>query len=97
MLRWLKVRGPKHTNRSAVARRPAAVRTSAPRAGQRYQLAWALAERPGLLTGTGAEAPIPSVLRLIDSLCDTGAQTIIRPACPHCARVIHLHRPIGGL
>ncbi len=74
----------------------AAVRTSAPRAGQRYQLAWALADRPGLLTGTGAEAPIPSVLRLIDGLCDTGAQTIIRPACPHCARAIRLHRPIGG-
>jgi hypothetical protein len=74
----------------------AAARTAAPRAGQRYQLAWALADRPDLLTGAGAEAPIPSVLRLIDGLGETGAQTIIRPACPDCGRVIHLHRPIGG-
>lgn len=74
----------------------AAVRTSAPRAGQRHQLAWALSDRPDLLTGAGAEAPIPSVLRLIDRLCDAGAQTIIRPACPGCDRVIHLHRPIAG-
>jgi hypothetical protein len=36
------------------------------------------------------------VLRLIDQLCDAGAQAITRPACPHCARVIHLHRRIGG-
>lgn len=74
----------------------AAVTASVPRAGQRQQLAWALQERPDLLTGSGAEAPIPSVLRLIDRLCDAGAQAIIHPACPRCERVIHLHRPIGG-
>src|SRR5215472_13894701 len=39
----------------------AAVVTSAvPRAGQRRPLAWVLQDRPGLLTGAGAEAPIPS-------------------------------------
>src|SRR6266571_4808640 len=50
----------------------AAANAAAAQAGQRHQLAWALAGRPGLLTGAGAEAPVPSVLRLIDKLCDAG-------------------------
>ena len=74
----------------------AAVTAVVPRAGQRYQLAWALQDRPELLTGAGAEAPVPSVLRLIDKLCVAGARTITHPACPRCLRVIHLHRPING-
>ena len=36
------------------------------------------------------------MLRLIDELCDAGAQAITRPACPRCHRVIRLHRRIGG-
>ena len=74
----------------------AAVRLAAPRSGHRHQLAWALQDRPELLTGAGAEAPIRSVLRLIDSLCDAGASAIIRPPCPRCGRIIHLHRRIDG-
>ena len=74
----------------------AAVTSAVPRVGQRQQLAWALQDRPDLLTGAGAEASVPSVLRLIDRLCDAGAQTIVHPACPRCDRVIHLHRPIDG-
>jgi hypothetical protein len=73
-----------------------AVSAAVPRAGQRQRLAWVLQDRPSLLTGAGAEAPVPSVLRLIDKLCDAGAQAITHPACPGCGRVIHLHRPIGG-
>jgi hypothetical protein len=73
-----------------------AVSAAAPRAGQRQRLAWVLQDRPDLLTGAGAEALIPAVLRLIDRLCDAGAHAISRPACPGCRRVIHLHRPIGG-
>jgi hypothetical protein len=69
---------------------------AAPQAGQRHRLAWALQDRPDLLTGAGAEAPVPTVLRLIDRLCDFEAPTIVRPACPGCGRVIHLHRAIGG-
>lgn len=67
-----------------------------PQAGQRHQLAWAVQDRPDLLTGAGAETAVPSVLRLIDALRDAGSQTITRPACPRCGRVIRLHRPIGG-
>jgi hypothetical protein len=68
----------------------AAVLSAVPRAAKRRPLAWALQDRPGLLTGAGADAPVPSVLRLVD------AQSVVRPACPGCGRVIRLHRPIGG-
>lgn len=73
-----------------------AVNAVVSQAGQRHRLAWALADRPELLTGAGADAPVPSVLRLIDVLCDAGATRIIRPACPRCHRVLRLHRPIEG-
>jgi hypothetical protein len=60
------------------------------------RLAWAIEDTPGLLTGDGAHAPMPAVLRLIDELCDAGAQAIIRPACPRCHRVIRLAQRIDG-
>jgi hypothetical protein len=74
----------------------AAAIAAAAQAGQRHRLAWALQNRPDLLTGAGAQAPVPTVLRLIDRLCELEARTIVRPACPGCGRVIHLHRPIGA-
>jgi hypothetical protein len=74
----------------------AAVRASAPRTGQCHQLAAAVADRPDLLTGAGAAAPVPAVLRLIDNLRDAGARNITPPACPHCHRAIRLHRRIDG-
>ncbi len=75
----------------------AAVNAAATQTGQRHQLAWALLDRPELLTGAGAEAPVPSVLRLIGALCDAGASRIVRPPCPHCGRVIPLVKPRGGV
>jgi hypothetical protein len=74
----------------------AAMMEAAAGAGQRRQLAWALQDQPGLLTGAGARAPVPSVLRLISELCDAGATGIVRPPCPRCGRVIKLHRRTGG-
>ena len=62
----------------------AAVTAAAAQAGQRHQLAWALQDRPELLTGAGAAAPVPSVLRLIDCLAQAGAKGVVRPPCPHC-------------
>jgi uncharacterized protein YidB (DUF937 family) len=73
-----------------------AVQAVAARSGQRRRLAWALQDEPGLLTGAGARAPMPSVLRLIGMLCDAGASGIARPPCSRCGRVIHLHRRIDG-
>ena len=60
------------------------------------RLAWAIEDTPGLLTGDGAHAPMPAVLRLIDELCNAGAQAITRPACPRCGRVIRLDQRIDG-
>jgi len=67
------------------------------RAGQRRQLAWALEDRPELLSGAGAEAPVPSVLRLIDVLVEAGSIRIVRPACPHCGRTVVLSKVRDGL
>jgi hypothetical protein len=72
------------------------VQAAATRRGQRHHLAWELQDRPDLLTGAGAAAAAPCVLRLIDLLIDAGAQTIVQPSCPHCQRRIPLHRRIGG-
>jgi hypothetical protein len=75
----------------------AAVAAVTPRTGARRRLAWALAERPELLTGAGAQTPVPSVLKLIDVLCGQGATNLVRPPCPNCGRVITLTRPRSGL
>jgi hypothetical protein len=61
----------------------AAVHAAVPRSGRRRELAWALQDRPELLTGAGAAAPAPSVLRLIDALCQDGAAGIVRPPTAH--------------
>ncbi len=74
----------------------AATHGAASQRGQRHRLAWALQDRPELLTGAGAEAPVPAVLRLIDKLCDAGATSIVRPPCPACGRVIALVKPRDG-
>ena len=88
--------GTRRRDRSRAAGRrwwSAAVNAATAQAGQRRRLAWALQDRPELLTGAGAQAPVPSVLRLIDALCDAGATSIVRPPCPHCGRVIALVKP----
>ena len=66
------------------------------RQGNLRRLAWAVQDRPGLLTGDGAQAPTSAVLRLIDELCAAGAEEIIRPACPQCQRIVRLHRRLQG-
>ncbi len=58
--------------------------------GQRRRLAWAVQDNPALLTGAGAQSPVPALLRLIDMLCDAGAVGVVRPPCPTCGRVIAL-------
>jgi hypothetical protein len=74
-----------------------AVTAAVPQAGQRHQLAWVLQDQPALLTGAGAHAPVPAVLRLIERLCQAGAAGIVRPPCPHCGRVIPLVKPRDGV
>ncbi|HZW45070.1 MAG TPA: hypothetical protein VFF32_11885 [Dermatophilaceae bacterium] len=67
------------------------------KAAHLHKLVWVLDETPGLLTGEGAHAPFPMVLRLIDSLCEAGATVIRRPACPRCGRVVTLSKQADGL
>jgi hypothetical protein len=74
-----------------------AVLAVTPRAGARRRLAWALGEQPDLLTGNGAQAPVPTVLTLIDLLHPGSAGSIVRPPCPHCGRVITLRQLRDGL
>jgi len=66
------------------------------RPGKLRELAWAVEAAPEVLAGDGARAPMPAVLRLIDELCEAGAQANRRPACPRCSRVMHLYRRIDG-
>jgi hypothetical protein len=75
----------------------AAISAAAPQPGQRRRLAWALEDHPELLTGAGAQAPVPAVLRLIDALAEHGTGRIVRPPCPHCGRIIALVKPRDGL
>lgn len=80
----------------AAAVRAAVARTTS-RAGQRRRLAWALEDRADLLTGAGAEAPAPSLLRFIDALLESGSEKIVRPPCPCCGRVRTLSKTREGL
>jgi len=75
----------------------AAVKRVTSRAGQRRQLAWALQDRPDLLTGAGAESPVPSVLRLIDVLREAGSTKVVPPSCPRCGRSVVLSKLHDGL
>ncbi|MGH9155383.1 MAG: hypothetical protein ACRD1K_05980, partial [Acidimicrobiales bacterium] len=74
-----------------------AITATATKPAQLRKLAWVLDETPGLLTGEGAHAPFPMVLRLIDKLCEAGATVIRRPACPRCGRVVTLSKQAEGL
>jgi hypothetical protein len=83
-----------HASREVV---PAAVRRSAPRPSYQQKLAWALKDRPGLLTGEGHLAPLRAVPRFIEALHAAGLAGIARPACPGCHRVVRIDKPLGGV
>jgi hypothetical protein len=64
--------------------------------GHRLRLAWIIEDNPALLTGEGAQAPVPALLRLIDALTAAGAGGVTRPACPLCQRVMALSKKKDG-
>lgn len=74
----------------------AAAKRAAPGPTARRRLAWVIEDQPELLTGDGHLAAIPSVLRLIDALCESGSTGIVRPACPGCGRTAPLERCHNG-
>jgi len=61
-----------------------AITTTLSKPAHAQKLAWAIQAAPELLTGDGAKAPFPMVLRLIDALRDAGA-TRIQPPPAHAA------------
>lgn len=75
----------------------AAITATVTKPAHEQKLAWTLEQSPELLTGDGAKAPFPIVLRLIDALCAAGATRIQRPACPRCQRVVTLSKRRDGL
>ena len=74
-----------------------AITATASKPAHVQKLAWVLQNEPTLLTGEGAKAPFPMVLRLIDALCEAGATIVRRPACPRCGRVVTLSKRADGL
>jgi len=60
-------------------------------AGQR-RVAWAILDKPTLLTGLGSDAPAPAVLRFISELIKAGAANIVAPSCPRCRRTVTLSK-----
>jgi hypothetical protein len=75
----------------------AAIEATVTKQAHRQKLAWLLHDAPELLTGDGAKAPVPMVLRLIDTLCQAGSSRIRRPACPRCQRVVTSSKRRDGL
>jgi integrase len=75
----------------------AAITATVVKPAHAQKLAWAIEDAPELLTGDGAKATFPMVLRLVDALRDAGATGIQRPACPRCRRVVALSKQRDGL
>jgi hypothetical protein len=74
-----------------------ALEKAAARRDGRRRLAAAVTGQPELLTGQGARAPIPGVLRFISALARAGATAVAEPPCPRCGRQRQLGVPVEGL
>jgi hypothetical protein len=70
---------------------------AAARPDGRRRIARAVADRPGLLTGQGARAEFPGVLRFISALVKAGAVAVVEPPCPRCGRQKQLSALVDGL
>ncbi len=70
---------------------------AAARPDGRRRIAAAVAGQPDLLTGQGARAPVPGVLRFIGALARAGAAAVVEPPCPRCGRQRQLGVPVEGL
>ena len=70
---------------------------AAARPDGRRRIAAAVTGQPELLTGQGARAPFPGVLRFISALARVGATAVVEPPCPRCGRQRPLGVPVEGL
>ncbi|MGH9169689.1 MAG: hypothetical protein ACRD0Z_02260 [Acidimicrobiales bacterium] len=73
-----------------------AIHKVTPRPSQLAKLAWAIEDNPALLSGDGHLSPVPSVLRLVETLSDAGIDGVRRPSCPRCGRSVRISKPLGG-
>ena len=73
----------------------ALAQAAAHHAGRR--IAAAVTAQPGLLTGEGARAPVPGVLRFISALARAGDTSVVEVPCPRCGRQRQLGVPVEGL
>jgi hypothetical protein len=71
----------------------AAIQATVTKQAHLQKLSWLLPDKPGLLTGGGAEAPFPLVLRLIDALCEAGAACCARARAVPCAKCGTVREP----
>lgn len=62
----------------------------------RWRVAWAVLDRPELLTGAAHSAPTPSVLTFIDALVEAGATMVQKPGCARCGATEHLRAKQDG-
>jgi len=74
-----------------------ALEQAAARHDGRWRIAAAVTADPGLLTGEGARAPVPGVLRFIGALARAGATSVVEPPCPRCGRQRPFGVPVEGL
>ena len=74
-----------------------ALEQAAARPDGRRRVAAAVTGQPGLLTGQGARAPVPGVLRFASALARAGATAVIEPPCPRCGRQRQFGIPVEGL
>lgn len=74
-----------------------ALEQAAARHDGRWRIAAVVTADPGLLTGEGARAPVPGVLRFIGALARAGATSVVEPPCPRCGRQRPLGVPVEGL
>jgi hypothetical protein len=74
-----------------------ALERAAARQDGQHRIAAAVTAQPGLLTGEGARAPVPGVLRFISALACAGATSVVEPPCPRCCRRRQLGVPVEVL
>jgi hypothetical protein len=70
-----------------------ALEQAAARHDGRHRIAAAVTAQPGLLTGEGARAPVPGVLRFISALARAGATSVVDPPCPRSQQGLSIGLP----
>ncbi|MFD3326009.1 hypothetical protein [Streptomyces sp. NPDC058701] len=79
----------------AVDRLQEAIRASNKQPYALLKVSWEIEDRPGLLTGEGAEGS-PHLIRLLERVTALGASRVVLPPCPQCSEEHPLHFKSGS-